>query len=112
MTYKEVNQMIASIGLPYAYYQFTKETAKPTPFICFYYPKANDLLADNLNYQGITGLAIELYADTKDFDNEAKIEAVLKSHGLTWAKEETYIDTEQMLMTLYELEVLINGEQS
>ena len=37
MTYQEIAQMIESIGLPYAFYQFPDDTEQAPPFICFLY---------------------------------------------------------------------------
>ena len=109
MTYTEIAQMVASIGVPYAYYQFTEDTAKPPPFVCFYYPGDDDLKADNSNYAKIRPLTIELYTDNKDFDLEATVEGVLAANGLPFSRDETYIDTEKMHLVTYQTEVVING---
>lgn len=111
MTYQDVNNLIASFGLPYAYYQFPDNTKQATPFVCFFYPNSNDLYADQSNYQRITALAIELYTANKDFANEANIEAKLNEAGLTYIKSETYLDSERLFEVIYETEVLINAEQ-
>lgn len=108
MTYKEVSDMIATIGLDYAYYQFEDNTELKPPFVCFYYPESDDVYADNSNYAGVRRLVIELYTDNKDFESEATIEAVLAGAGLSWAKTEQYIDTEQMWQVVYNTEVIIN----
>lgn len=110
MTYKEIATMVGSIGLPYAYYQFTEATAKAPPFICFYFPGDNDFKADNSNYATIRPLTIELYTDNKDFDLEATVEATLKANGLVFSRDEAYIDSEKMYMITYQTEVVINGE--
>ena len=52
---------------------------------------------------------MELYTDYKDFALEQALEAVLKGMGLSWAKSETYIDSEKMHETVYETEVLLNA---
>ena len=109
MTYKEINTMIASIGLPYAYYQFPEGSAQEPPFICFFYTDTDDLYADDENYQRIPTLNIELYTSEKDFEKEAALEAVLKNNGLTYYKEENYISSENMWQIAYEMEVIING---
>ena len=109
MTYKEIASMIDSVGLPSAYYQFPDATPQAPPFICFLYPRNDDLYADDSNYQTIVQLVVELYTDTKDFELEAVVEAVLATHGLTWSKESGYLDGEKMQMTTYSMEVLING---
>ena len=110
MTTQEVATMIAGIGLPYAYDHFTDED-KPSgpPFICFFYPNSADMMADNVNYQGITALVIELYSDNKDFTNEAAIETALTASELPWVKSEAWIETEQMFQVTYETEVLLTA---
>ena len=110
MTYKEVADMVASIGLPYAYYQFDGESERETPFVVFFYPQSDDVYADNANYAGIRRLIIELYTDNKDFETEATVEAVLLGAGLSWGKTEQYIDTERMWQVVYEMEVIINEQ--
>lgn len=109
MTYQEISRMIDGIGFPAAYYQFSDATAKPPPFICFYYPSDDDLMADDRNYQKISSLTVELYTDVKDFEAEERVEAALRAAGLSWGKSESNIDSEQMHMTVYEMEVMING---
>lgn len=110
MTYKDVSAMLASFGLPYAYYQFEEETAKPPPFICFYYPRASDLLADNENYQKIRILVIELYTDEKDFELEERIEAGLTANDLVYTRQETYLDDERMFEVAYETSIVITED--
>ena len=111
MTYTEVATMVASIGLPYAYYQFPEGTSQEPPFVCFFYTNTDDLYADGENYQRIPTLNIELYTSEKDFTQEAALEEVLKNNGLTYYKEENYIASESMWQIAYEMEVIINGEQ-
>lgn len=112
MTYKEIAQLIDGIGYPYAYYQFEQETAKEPPFICFYYPGRDDMLADDTNYAQITELTIELYTDNKDFAAEAAVEDALTAAEIVYEKDEAYIDSERMYMITYTTEVLINAEQN
>ena len=99
--------MVASIGIPYAYYQFPEGTDQPCPFICFYFTGSNDLAADDTNYQRIRPLAIELYTDNKDFSLENTVETVLNQHGFVYSRDEAYIDTERMNMVTYTIEVII-----
>lgn len=112
MSYSEIDTMISSIGLPYAYYQFPEDTEQAPPFICFFYPENNDFFADGGNYQTIVTLVVELYTDTKDIEKELAVESALNTAGLTFTKESGYLDSERMQMTTYTMEVVINGEQS
>lgn len=109
MSYETLNEMLESIGIGYSYYAFTKETAIPPPYICFYYPDIDDLYADNSNYQRIVLLRIELYTAEKDFASEQKVEDALANYGLTYDKTELYIESQNQFEIVYESEVVING---
>lgn len=109
MTYKEIAAMVESIGLPYAYYQFPEGTGQEPPFVVFFYSNIDDLYADESNYQRIVTLNIELYTREKDFEKEATVEGILQNSGLSYYKEENYIDSEKMYQIAYEMEVIING---
>ena len=110
MTYKEIAQMIESIGLPFAYYSFPEKQAPPLPYIVFNYPSNDDFGADNTNYKTIVNLDIELYTVNKDFDHEETVEDVLKANRLFYAKSQGYLDSEQMYEVLYEMQIPIEGE--
>lgn len=111
MTHKEINVMVRSIGLPYAYRQFKNGTGQQPPFVCFFYDTPDDVYADNQNYQRIETLIIELYTDNKDFANETVIEGILTDNGLTYTKDETHLASEQMTEVIYTMEVMINAEE-
>lgn len=108
MTLTEVGTMISSINLPYRYSHFS-ETPTP-PYVVYYYPSENDVMADNSNYANRRQLFIELYTRTKDFDTESAVESVLKSAGLSWYKSTDFLNDEKLFQTTYETEVIINGE--
>lgn len=111
MTYQDVNSIIAGIGLPYAYYQFPDYSGQDPPFICFFYEGSDDLYADDVNYQRIRPLHIELYTAGKDFQLEERIEEALTSAGLAYTREESYIGSEQMFQITFSTEVVINGQE-
>lgn len=109
MTYQEINQIIAQMNIPYAYYQFSKDTAQPCPFICFYFDEQRGFYADNINYAKPVHLVIELYTKNKDFQLEAQLEELLSANEIAYSRYESYIDSEKMFMQTYESEVFING---
>lgn len=110
MTYKEVNTMIASVGIDYAYNHFTDDTDHQLPFICFLYSNSDDFAADNTNYQRIRTLDIELYTENKDFALEETVERVLNTNGFVYSREESWIDSEQMYMVRFSTEIVITEE--
>lgn len=107
MTLQQVNTMIASFGLPYAYHHFKEGSGQKPPYICFFYPSIDDLYADNINYQRISELDIELYTSNKEFAKEEMIESALKNAGFSFYKEENYIDSEKVWQIAYEMEIVI-----
>ena len=109
MTYQEINTMVGSIGIPYAYYQFPVGTDLACPFVCFYFGYSADFAADNTNYQRIRPLIVELYTDNKDFELENTVESVLSENGFFYTREEAYIDSERMNMVTYTTEVMIDN---
>ena len=107
MTYRQVAEMVSSIGVPYAYYQFPNNTGIAPPFVCFYFNSSNDFAADNTNYQRIRPLSLELYTDNKDFALEQTVENILNQNGLVYSREETYLDSEKMYMVTFMTEIII-----
>lgn len=110
MTFKEVNTMIASVGIDYAYDHFTDDTDHELPFICFLYGSSDDFAADDTNYQRIRTLDIELYTENKDFALEETIERVLNVNGFVYSREESWIDSEEMYMVRFSTEIVITEE--
>jgi hypothetical protein len=106
MTFKEIADMIHTIGLPFTYDSFPNNLAPEPPYIVFNYPNNDDFGADNKNYVSIDTLNIELYTAEKDFDTESQVEAVLEANGIFYEKTETYIRQENLFQISYVSEVI------
>ena len=107
MTLKEVADLIASFNLPWRYSHFS-QTPNP-PYVVYFYPSENDVMADNSNYVNKRQLFVELYTKAKDATTEATIETTLKNAGLTWYKQTDFLNDEKLFQTTYEMEVIIHG---
>ena len=107
MTFKEVSDMVKSIGLPYAYYEFPDGTDQAPPFVCFFFPESDDFFADNQNYSLNRRLYIELYCSSKKeaMSTEAMIEASLIEKEMPFSKDNDYISGERLYVTVYTMEV-------
>ena len=105
MTHEEIKTMLNAVA-PTAYYQFPIPGQEP-PFICFYVDGSADLQADNINYQKIDRLVVELYTRDKDFDLESQLEEAFRDHMLTWERTEQFLDDERIWMEVYNLNVII-----
>ena len=75
----------------------------PLPFICYLFSSTNNFNADDVVYQVINRITIELYTESKDLEAENAVEAALKD--LCWEKSEEYLDDEQCYEIIYEIEV-------
>ena len=111
MTAKEFASMIESTDIPNAYYQFTNDTAVPPPFICFYFESSGGFYADDINYFPIVHAVVELYTKEKDFDTEATLEGTFEAYDMAWSKAEQYLDDQQMLVEVYDMDVFITTEE-
>ena len=109
MTLTEINDMMASIGLPYTYYSFPVGNVPAPPYFVFFYSDSDNFGADNKVYQCINTVNIELYSKLPDFEAEKQIEDVLESNGIYWNKSHVYLASEELYETVYEMEILING---
>lgn len=112
MTFQDISTMVNSMGFPYNYLQFKENSAPALPYVLFYYPQRDDVIADNKNYALKTALNVELCTEEKDFEAETDVEAVLISHEIPFTKTETYIDSEKMYLILYEMEVFLSVDDS
>lgn len=111
MTLEEVAQMVASIGLPYAYHHFDEEQIVAPPYIRWYFNGIDDMYADNINFQSIPELRIELYTDFKDFETENTMEAVFSGQSWAYDKIDAYIESERLYCTTFAGDVVITKEE-
>ena len=88
------------------FYAFPEGQAPALPYIVYIFPDEAGLGADNINYQPITSVQVELYSRLKDPASEAKIEATLTNNSIYYTKDSTYLDDQQAWMTVYNFEVI------
>lgn len=110
MTFQQVADLAAAVGIPSAYYQFNDDTQQAPPFLCFIFAQSGDAYADDSNYQKIERVQFELYTEQKDFALEAQVEKVLADAGITWSRDEGFLDSERMHMTTYQFDAVITEE--
>ena len=101
----EVLEMLAELGLPYAYHHFAEGEAPDPPFICYLTPGSDNFGADGRVYYKIDAYHIELYTDVKSPEREAELEAVLDAHGIFYNKSEVWIESERLYEVLYQFEM-------
>lgn len=109
MTYAEINALIKSMGLPVTYHHWQPGKVPPLPYLVFWFDDMQHFAADNVMYQKILSVQLELYSNLKNFAAEEKVERVLDANEIVYEKYEEYIDTEKLFEQVYTFEVLLEG---
>ena len=108
MTYQEIMSILSEMDIPFAYDHFAEGESPDPPFMVFLFPRSDNFRADNIVYQKINVLHIELYTDAKAPDIETQVEAVLDKYELFYEKTEVWLASERLYEVLYEMEVIQN----
>ena len=82
------------------------------PFLIYLLPQSHHFGADGKVYYKIEEVRLEVYTDYKSLELESRVETVLDSHGIFYAKSEVWIESEKLYEVLYtfEMEVKNNGK--
>ena len=99
---EELLEIIKEMDIPFAYDHFAEGESPDPPFICYLLPGTDNFAADGRVYLKVNEVNIELYTDFKDLSVEQKVEAVLDSHGIFYARNEVWIEDEKLYEVAFE----------
>ena len=99
--------MLSETGLPVARGSFKK--AQAPPYIVYIFSHSSNFTADSRVYLKRDHYQVELYTEKKDVALEENLEGIFDAHGLVYDKTETYLESEQLIEVLYEIQ-LIGGQ--
>lgn len=103
MTYQELEQLLAPLGIPFAFHHWERPPAMP--YGIYFDDYTDNFEADDRAYAVIRHFRIELYSRQRDPDLEARVEGIFDEADLYWDKDPTYIDSERFFQVTYEIEV-------
>ena len=103
MNYQELDKILKTTGLPFTFHHW-EHPPKP-PYGVYFDDYTDNFAADNMVYVQISHCNIELYSSQRDTEDENKIETVLDEAEIYWDKTRTYIESERLYQTTYEIEV-------
>lgn len=103
MTYEELEQLLASVGIPFTLHHWERPPAMP--YGVYFDDYTENFAADNRAYAVIRHVYIELYTRQRDPDLEARLEGILDGAELYWDKDSAYVDSLRACKTTYEIEV-------
>lgn len=112
MSRKDVNAVLESTGLPAAHMAWPVGSAPDLPWAVFYLEEDRKLNADNRRWATYGTWAVELYQRAADPEIEGKVEDALSEAFGDYSKEETWVESENCLMTVYRFTVIERNEQN
>lgn len=104
MTLADLFTKLKTLKLPVAYAAFNKPTA--LPFIVYFESGSADVLADNVNFVGVSDVVVEFYSKVKDTTNEAAIEKLFSDNEIIYSKGESLLKDEACHLTIYKIQII------
>lgn len=104
MNETEMKELLNSSGIPFVYHIWRKPP-DALPWGVFRFSDVSSFFADGVLYYSVKACEIELYTGEKDPEAERAVEDVLTAAGISFEKDEFYIEGEQLFEILYECEV-------
>lgn len=103
MTYADLEQLLAPVGIPFTLHHWEKPPVMP--YGVYFDDYTENFEADNSAYAVFTHFNIELYTRQRDPALEARLEGILDKAELYWDKDSVYVDSLRAYKTTYEIEV-------
>lgn len=103
MTYQELEQLLAPLGISFTFHHWEKPPAMP--YGVYFDDGTNNFAADGIAYVVFSHVNIELYVRQRDPDLEGRLQDILDEAGLYWDKTASWIESERYYQVAYEIEV-------
>lgn len=105
MTLPELKDKLKSLNLPIAYRCFAVGQVPELPYIVYYADEDIAFYADDIVYHEGYAVTIEVYTEKKDMELEKKVKQLLNDNGLPYESYESFLDSENMYLKAYEIEI-------
>ena len=106
ITLTDAIHAIKSTGTPIVAVRWPKGTAQAPPYVCWLLDSTSNAYGDNRVTKVIGRYDFELYADQRNLALERSIEAALDAAGIAWAKSGAYVETEDLVETIYSADLI------
>lgn len=103
MTYQALEQLLAPLGIPFAFHHW--ENPPKMPYGVYFDNYTDNFVADGIAYVVFTHVNIELYVRQRDPDLEGRLEDILTAAELYWDKSVSWVESERYFQVAYEIEV-------
>lgn len=105
MTLPELKDKLKTLDLPIAYRCFAVGQVPELPYIVYYADEDIAFYADDIVYYEGYAVTIEVYTEKKDMELEKKVKQLLNDNGLPYESYESFLDSENMYLKAYEIEI-------
>jgi len=105
MILPELKDKLKSLNLPIAYRCFAVGQVPELPYIVYYADEDIAFYADDIVYHEGYAVTIEVYTEKKDVELEKKVKQLLNNNGLPYESYESFLDSENMYLKAYEIEI-------
>ena len=106
ITLTDAIHAIKSTGTPVVAVRWPKGTDQAPPYVCWLLDSTANVYGDDRVTTVIGRYDFELYADQRDLALERSIEAALDAAGIAWAKSGAYVESEDLVETIYSTELI------
>ena len=103
MDYDELLAILAPVEIPWAYHHW--DSPPPPPYGVYLEGPYETLYADNQNYLNVHTIRLEIYSSVRDPALDTRVEAALTAGGLTYEADFTYLESEGLYESIFEIEV-------
>ncbi|MCH3943061.1 MAG: hypothetical protein WAY93_05680 [Atopobiaceae bacterium] len=110
MSPKDIQAALEKSGLRVCYRAWAEGREPELPYVVWYFPQTDNLMADGAVYERISDLNVELYSESKDFESERALERVLTEMFRAWQKSESWLESERMYEQLYEGGLIVDDD--
>ena len=105
MILPELKDKLKSLNLPIAYRCFAVGQVPELPYIVYYADEDIAFYADDIVYHEGYAVTIEVYTEKKDVELGKKVKQLLNNNGLPYESYESFLDSENMYLKAYEIEI-------
>lgn len=105
MTLPELKKILEQLKLPITYLKWAVGQVTDLPYIVYYADEDVGFFADDIVYYEGYAVTIELYTEKKDMELEERVKELLRENHIAYETYEDYLETEDMFLKAYEIEI-------
>ena len=103
MSHEELLQILAPVGIPWAYHHW--ENPPAPPYGVYMDGPYDPFNADNINYFNSRQVRLEVYSLVRDAALDERVQAALTAADVCYEADFEYLESESLYESIFEIEV-------